>query len=169
MTVDSLTSATLDRATQLFNKTNQMNLSTRRLANTELMAWAAADDHSVLTCRVADRFGDSGLTGLVGLEFEGPRARLVDFVLSCRVMGRNVEETLLHVAAAHARARGAAELVAEFRPTSRNAPCLEFFRRSGFRAESDGRFVWGLSTRYERPPWVTVRDHSDVTRAGNPA
>ena len=169
VTVESLTSATLDRATQLFNKTNQMNLSTRRLANTELMAWAAADDHLVLTFRVADRFGDSGLTGLVGLEFEGPRARLVDFVLSCRVMGRNVEETLLHVAAAHARVRGAAELVAEFRPTSRNAPCLEFFRRSGFRAESDGRFVWGLSTRYERPPWVTVRDHSDVTRAGNPA
>jgi FkbH-like protein len=169
VTVESLTRATLDRATQLFNKTNQMNLATRRLANTELMAWAAADDHSVLTFRVADRFGDSGLTGLVGLAFEGPRARLVDFVLSCRVMGRSVEETLLHVAAAHARARGAAELVAEFRPTSRNAPCLEFFRRSGFRAESDGRFVWSVSDHYERPQWVTLRDHADVTRTGTSA
>jgi FkbH-like protein len=169
VTVESLTGANLDRATQLFNKTNQMNLSTRRLANTELMAWAAAGDHLVLTFRVADRFGDSGLTGLLGLAFEGTAARLVDFVLSCRVLGRNVEETLLHVAVEHARARGAAELVAEFQPTPRNAPCLEFFRQSGFRTTGDGRFVWSVSQGYERPQWVTLRDHSDITRAGQSA
>jgi FkbH-like protein len=167
VSVEPLTAANLDRAAQLFNKTNQMNLATRRLSNTELMEWASARDHAVLTFRVADRFGDSGLTGLVGLAYDGTRARLADFLISCRVMGRNVEETLLHVAAYHARERGAVELFAEFVPTPRNAPCLEFFRRSDFRAASDSVFTWNTSEPYPRPPYVTLRDDAAVARAGN--
>ena len=163
VTAEPLNAANLDRAAQLFNKTNQMNLSTRRLTTTELMAWAAAADQSLLTFRVADRFGDSGLTGLIGLVYEGTCARLVDFLVSCRVLGRNVEETLLHVAVTHARARGAAEVVAEFRPTERNAPCLAFFRQSRFRAVGDSLFVWNTSEPYERPPWVTLHDKTGVT------
>lgn len=164
VTVEPLNAANLDRATQLLNKTNQMNLATRRLTSTELMAWAAAPNQAVLTFRVADRFGDSGLTGLVGLEYQGTQAHIVDFVLSCRVLGRNVEETLLSVAVKHARQRGAIELVAEFRPTPRNAPCLEFFRQSRLRAVGD-KFVWDALAPYERPPWVELRDSAGVTLA----
>jgi FkbH-like protein len=167
VSVEPLTAANLDRAAQLFNKTNQMNLATRRLSKTELMEWASAREHALLTFRVADRFGDSGLTGLVGLAYDGTRARLTDFLISCRVMGRNVEETLLHVAANHARERGAVELFAEFVPTPRNAPCLEFFRRSHFRAASDSMFTWNTSEPYPRPPYVTLRDNAAVVRAGN--
>ena len=156
VTPEPLGESNLERAAQLFNKTNQMNLAARRLTAGELLAWAAAPGHEVLTFRVADRFGDSGLTGLVGLAFDGRRARLVDLVLSCRVLGRNVEETLLHVAAAEARARGAAELVAEFQPTPRNGPCLEFLRRSGFRANGESSFVWDLVKPYPRPASVTL-------------
>jgi len=157
VTAERLADANLERAAQLFNKTNQMNLATRRLTSGELLDWAAAAGHEVLTFRVTDRFGDSGLTGLVGLAFDGGRARLVDFVLSCRVLGRNVEDMLLHVAAARARAHGAAELVAEFRPTARNAPCLEFLRGSGFRADGERSFVWDLAEPYPRPAWVTLK------------
>ncbi len=164
VTVEPLNAANLDRAAQLLNKTNQMNLATRRLTSTELMAWAGSPHHSVLTFRVADRFGDSGLTGLIGLEYRGTQAHLVDFVLSCRVLGRNVEETMLSAAVRHAHDRGAIELVAEFRPTARNTPCLEFFRQSRFRATGH-RFVWDALTPYERPPWVQLRDNAGVTTA----
>jgi len=72
-------------------------------------------------------------------------------------MGRRVEETLLHVAVTHARAHGAATLVADYRATARNTPCLDFFRRCGFRAASDSRFIWETAKPYELPGGVTLR------------
>ena len=86
--VEELHPANLQRATQLLNKTNQMNLSTRRLSETELMAWAEQDPHRLWTLRVSDKFGDAGLTGIVSLEIQDRRAQIVDFILSCRVLGR---------------------------------------------------------------------------------
>lgn len=155
--VEPLGAANVERAAQLLNKTNQMNLATRRMTAADLMAWASAPDHVVLTFRVSDRFGDSGLTGLVGLEIVGGEARLADFLLSCRVMGRRVEDTMLHVAISQARLRGASKLVAQFVPTARNAPCLEFFRRSRLTGDGD-TFAWNTALPYERPSSVTVSE-----------
>jgi FkbH-like protein len=127
------------------------------MTTADLTAWAAAPDHVALTFRVSDRFGDSGLTGLVGLEIAGAEARLVHFLLSCRVMGRRVEDTMLHVAISQARLRGASRLVARFVPTPRNGPCLVFFRRSGLTADAD-TFTWNTAVPYERPSSVTVSE-----------
>jgi FkbH-like protein len=157
--VEPLSGVNLDRATQLFNKTNQMTIATRRLTKPELEAWAAALGHSLLTFRVADRFGDSGLTGIVGLRFDGPDrtvAHLVDFLWSCRVAGRNVEDAMLNVAVTHCRAHGASTLRVEVTPTARNKPCVDFFHRSGLRPVADNVFVWDASQPYRCPPWVTV-------------
>lgn len=156
VSIEPLNKANLDRAAQLFNKTNQMNLATRRMTADELMRWNSGTERIVLTFRVTDRFGDSGLTGLIGIERDGATARLSDFLLSCRVMGRGVEKTLLHAAVAQARSLGAANLVAEFHPTARNRPCLEFFRSCGFTPVSDHTFVWNVKEPFEKPPYVTV-------------
>jgi len=168
ITVEALAPANLDRAAQLFNKTNQMNASTRRLSAGELEAWAAAPAHCLLTFRVRDRFGDYGLTGIVGLELAGSRARLSDFLLSCRVMGRRVEDAMLHVAAAHARARQASTLVVEVVPTARNKPCLDFFLGSGLRETRHHVFEWDLSQPYARPDFVAVADHARVAASSDP-
>jgi FkbH-like protein len=165
VTSELLSPSNLERAAQLFNKTNQMNLTTRRLSASQLEAWAHEQDHEILAFRAADVFGDSGLTGILGLSFDGSQARIEDFLLSCRVLGRSIEETMLHVAVARARARGAAELVAELRATARNSPCLEFFGRSGFVRAGDTRFVWQTATPYPRPDWVALEDRSGVTAA----
>jgi FkbH-like protein len=165
VTVESLSDGHLARAAQLFNKTNQMNLATRRLSAPELQQWATMPGHRLLTFRVADRFGDSGLTGLVGLSIDGRRARLVDFLMSCRVMGRNVEDAMLHVAIAHSRAHGANQLVAELRPTPRNGPCLEFLRRSQLRPVTDTEFVWDTADLYPRPRWVALHDRTAIATA----
>ena len=168
VTVEALAGENLDRAAQLFNKTNQMNLATRRLSKPEIEAWAGWPENCLLTFRVRDRFGDSGLTGIVGLHFEGNEAHLADFLLSCRVMGRNIEETMLHVAVAHCRARQAATLLAEHRPGPRNRPCLEFFRRSGLRPAAANRFIWDASAPYACPQWVTVVDRAAVLTTVDP-
>jgi len=172
LSVEPLGDVNLDRATQLFNKTNQMTIATRRLTKPELEAWAATPAHAMLTFRVADRFGDSGLTGIVGLRFDGPGgpgstvAHLVDFLWSCRVAGRNVEDAMLHVAVAHCRAQRASTLRVEVMPTARNKPCVDFFRRSGLRPVADNVFEWDTSRPYRCPPWVTVTNDAGVLRQG---
>jgi FkbH-like protein len=147
------------RAVQLLNKTNQMNLSTRRLEAAELAAWLGAGRRRLWTVRVRDRFGDAGLTGLASLEIEGTRAVLVDFVLSCRVFGRRVEEAMLHVVTESALESGAAEFVATLTPTGKNAPCLRFLERSGLRRD-DGdahQFRFDLATAYPRPREIELQ------------
>jgi FkbH-like protein len=109
-----------------------MNLSTRRLGEPELSAWAAAPGHELWTLSVSDKFGDAGLTGILGIELDGEVLRITDYILSCRVMGRRVEETLLCAAVHRARALGAQVVEAKFLPTAKNKPCLGFFKGSGF-------------------------------------
>ena len=124
--VEPLSDADLPRAAQLLNKTNQMNLSTRRLTEAELKRWADGESRRTWTFRVSDRFGDSGLVGLLSVERDGGSLRLVDFILSCRVFGRRVEDAMLKTAADFARSQGAEQVAAEYLPTPKNAPCLGF-------------------------------------------
>jgi FkbH-like protein len=152
-----LDATNLARTTQLLNKTNQMNLSTRRLGEAELMSWAHAPGHEVWAVNVADSFGDAGLTGILGIEREGTTARVVDYVLSCRVMGRRVEETMLAAAVQRARELGAETLEARHLPTAKNKPCLGLLQASCFHHDDLGStFRWSTREPYPRPRAIVV-------------
>jgi FkbH-like protein len=148
--IEKLNEENLARAAQLLNKTSQMNLSTRRMTEAELAKWAKIPGHVLWTFRVSDKFGNLGLTGVLGMEVESPRARIVDFVLSCRVMGRKIEETMLATAIQHARSLNVPEVHAQYLPTSKNKPCLEFFKRSGLKFELD-EFIFQWDTTFDFP------------------
>jgi FkbH-like protein len=156
-----LTSDDLSRAAQLLNKTNQLNLATRRLSEVELMDWATQPGQEVWTFRVDDRFGPSGLTGLLGLRHEANETTIVDFLLSCRVMGRKVEEAMLHVAWRRANANGSTALRAQYFETERNGPCLQCFRASGLSETEPHLFSWDVSRSYAQPKTVTIQGLSD--------
>ncbi len=143
------------RAVQLLNKTNQMNLRTRRLNIAELRQWAGVAEREFWTFRVVDRFGDAGLTGLMGLDASGGRGELCDFVLSCRVMGRQVEEAILHFATRRALALGCSELLAEYVPTEKNKPCRDFFSRSALTREGE-TFFWRAGEPLPLPAHVQL-------------
>jgi FkbH-like protein len=157
------------RAAQLFNKTNQMNLRTRRLSEDELRSWSSAEHRRLWVFRVRDCFGDSGLTGILSLELDGYTARIVDFLMSCRVMGRKVEETMVYVAAEYARAQqNIRQLKAEFVPTERNRPCLAFWRNGGFDELVDHVFSWDLERTYPCPSCIalTIEDREAAAVGG---
>jgi FkbH-like protein len=156
LTVAPLDDVTLSRAAQLLNKTNQLNLSTRRMSETELLAWSHGPGRELFTVSVEDRFGSSGLTGLIGLELEGSRLRIVDFVLSCRVMGRKIEEALVHLAVERARALGANEVLARHLPTKRNGPCLAFWSSTSFERRDGGELAWNAEAPYPAPKGITI-------------
>jgi len=134
------------RVHQLFGKTNQFNLTTRRLSDTELRTLRAHPDHAVWSFRVSDRFGDAGLTGVLGMDLSHPHVAVIsDMILSCRVMGRMVEETILHVAHGIAKNAGRSTLVVNYHPTSKNRPILEFLERSGLERSSEHQFTWDVA------------------------
>jgi FkbH-like protein len=121
------------RVAQLAQRTNQFNLSLKRRTVDELKALALHSD--VLVLRAGDRFGDYGLVGLCILT-PTPRRDLweVDtFLLSCRALGRGIEDAFLHGAAATASERGARSLLATYVEGPRNQQVKAFLERSGFR------------------------------------
>ena len=154
--MEPLSPANLARVAQLFNKTNQLNLSTRRMSGAELEAWTSAPNRRFWAATVSDRFGDAGLTGLVSAEVEGEEARIVDLMLSCRVMGRKVELALLHHAVEWATGLGAVRVEARYLKTAKNRPTLEVLVGSGFEAGDGGRFTWHTSRPYELPRCITL-------------
>ena len=150
----------IKRATQLLNKTNQMNLTTRRLSEKELFEWHGVDENTMFTFEVTDRFGNYGLTGLAGVSFQGEHAEVTDFVVSCRVIGRGVEQVMLSVIIDHATKMRKNRLLAEFHPTERNEPCRIFFREISKleRSNSSERelYSWDLLRTYEPPAYITI-------------
>src|SRR5207245_1871042 len=124
--------------------------------------WASSNDRQLWAFRVRDKFGDSGLTGVASVERDGSRARLADFVLSCRVMGRKVEETMFHVAARWARAAGLDELYAEYKRTPKNKPCLDFFKKSGLERRGELFFAWTLQQEYPASPEIQLVEGSSI-------
>jgi FkbH-like protein len=119
--------ASLPRAAQLLNKTNQFNLSLRRLDEKTFWDWAQEPSNSTYTFYVSDRFGDFGLVGLASLSLDGCDAQIVDFVMSCRVMGKKVEEALLGYTLNRARAAGVQRVMAPPVDGPRNEPAKAFF------------------------------------------
>jgi FkbH-like protein len=146
--VEELNQANLPRAAQLLNKTNQMNLSTRRMSEAGFDEWAREKTRRVWTFRVSDRFGDSGLTGILSVEIDGARARIIDFVLSCRVIGRKIEEAMLHVAINWAQSARVQEVYADYCQTPKSKPCYDFFQKSGLTYRGGNMFVWDAGQAY---------------------
>lgn len=147
----------LQRAVQLLNKTNQMNLSTRRMTEAELDQWVKQNGRTFWTIEVADRFGDSGLTGLLSTECASGVCRIVDFVLSCRVFGRHVENVMASIAVSESQRQGAKRVEAVYQPTKNNRPTLEFFsQRSDFSESGSQTFVWDSAKQYLWPAFIDV-------------
>jgi FkbH-like protein len=164
---EALSAENLARVAQLLNKTNQMNLTTRRIAPAELLAWCSADRRQLFAFRVTDKFGDSGLTGVLSLEAKGDAAHLIDFVLSCRVMGREVEEMMISHAASYARSLGLKRLWMQYVPTAKNKPCLEFLQRSRLKHDFSGSFYFDLSEDYPMPPHIEMIDRAQCAHSAN--
>jgi len=154
--VEDVGGANFERVVQLLNKTNQMNLATRRFSDGEFRTWLAGEGRRSWCFRVIDRLGDSGITGLLSVEHVRDAVIIRDFVLSCRVMGRKVEETMLHVAVDYARSVGIGEVRAEHTRTTRNQPCFEFLKSVGFPGrEGENVFIWYTNQDYPLPEAIS--------------
>ncbi len=124
--------AALPRAAQLLAKTNQFNLTTKRHSSGDIQN--LIDSGAVaLWLRLTDRFGDNGLVGLaIAVPDELGQWSIDTFLMSCRVIGRRMETTLLSALSSEIASRGGKEILGEFRPTSKNGMVADFYHLHEF-------------------------------------
>jgi FkbH-like protein len=124
----------LPRIVQLINKTNQFNLTTQRLTETEAAAVMTNDQALSLQLRLADRVGDNGMISVViGTVAPGTGDMNIDtWLMSCRVLGRQVEQATLNLVAQESVRLGARRLIGTYRPSSKNSMVKDHYAKLGF-------------------------------------
>jgi FkbH-like protein len=149
----------LSRIVQLINKTNQFNLTTRRYTEADVRAVMSDPGAAAYQFRLTDRFGDNGVIAILIGRLENPMdLRMDTWLMSCRVLGRQVEEACLNVMVDAARKLGATRICGEYLPTAKNQMVRELFARLGFtlrKTYGDGGTDWSLSLPgYEKQPVI---------------
>jgi FkbH-like protein len=126
------------RAAQMTQKTNQFNLTTRRYTEADIARFAADADTVAATFSVSDRFGDYGVTGLViaAIDRKASTAYLDTFLMSCRVLGRRIENAVMNWLTERLKRDGIASLTGEYLPTAKNAQVADLLERMGFESVS---------------------------------
>jgi FkbH-like protein len=120
------------RLSQLINKSNQFNLTTRRRTEADILSLMKDPDYVGFSVRLKDRFGDHGLISIVIGHKNGGTMEIDTWLMSCRVLKRQVEEEVLNQLARLASARGCTRLQGLYLPTAKNEMVRDFYTRMGF-------------------------------------
>jgi len=151
------------RVSQLINKSNQFNLTTRRYSESEVAAAERDHGRHAIQVRLADRFGDNGIISVVIVDKKRRSWEVDTWLMSCRVLGRRVEQAVLRHLVGAARREKAAAIIGRYIPTPRNGMVADHYRKLGFTLEEtspDGQTTWRLETAsYTAPDLpLLVRD-----------
>ena len=135
----------MSRIAQLSNKSNQFNLTTKRYTQSEIEAAAADSSRITLYGKLADKFGDNGLVSVVIGRIEGEELHIELWLMSCRVLKRDMEFAMMDELVRRAGEAGVKKLVGYYYPTAKNNMVREFYGTQGFTKVSeaeDGSTVW---------------------------
>lgn len=162
---------TVPRVAQLTQKTNQFNLTTRRYTEAEVAALAADGDADVFWLSLRDRVADLGIVGAAIVRYDGARAEIDTFLLSCRALGRGAEQALLAQVLNAAARRGCTHVEGRYLATAKNAQVADFYPRHGFTPVAGdpdgGRWERELGAEPAAPPaWIHTTFAEEVIHAG---
>ncbi len=149
------------RVSQLSQKSNQFNLTTLRYTPEDISRLIQDQAVTVYSLDVADRFGPAGTTGVVVVRREGQVAVIESLLMSCRVLGRGVEQSLWATVVEDALGEGCVTLRAAYRPTAKNGQTADFYDRLGLSRQSDddsGQVYTAALATFVPPstPWIKV-------------
>lgn len=147
------------RLSQLINKSNQFNLTTRRRSEGEVTALIDDPSHACFSVRLKDRFGDHGLIAIAIGTVDGADMVIDTWLMSCRVLKRNVEDEVLNELVRLAEERGCSTLVGVYLPTAKNGMVKAHYPSLGFEcvSESDERSEYRLDVRSYQPRSTPIR------------
>lgn len=159
------------RITQLINKSNQFNLTTRRYTEAEVEQVEADPNCFGMQVRLTDSFGDNGMISVVICRPAAENDWVIDtWLMSCRVLGRRVENMVLREMLEHAAARGVRKLIGIYRPTDRNKLVEQHYATLGFTPKeqhADGTTTWELevASAEVKPAPMKVRSEGFAAKA----
>jgi FkbH-like protein len=154
----------LGRIVQLINKTNQFNLTTRRYTEADVLDVIGDERAFGAQLRLVDRFGDNGIIAIAIGRLQDDSDLVIDtWLMSCRVLGRQVEPTTLNLVARLARELGARRLIGEYIPTAKNGMVRDHYAKLGFAPDREGpsgsiRHVLDLVGFVARDTFVEVEE-----------
>jgi FkbH-like protein len=156
------------RLSQLINKSNQFNLTTRRRTEAEVLALITDAEHACFSVRLKDRFGDHGLIAIAIGRKDGEVMEIDTWLMSCRVLKRQVEEEVLNEFARLAAVHGCSRLRGVFLPTAKNEMVKDHYPRMGFASETESptrsTYTLDLATFEPLPTHISItrRVHEPV-------
>ena len=139
----------IPRIAQLTNKSNQFNVTTRRYTEGEIANTAFDPEYITLYGRLADKFGDNGVVSVVIGNIRGKALHIDLWLMSCRVLKRDMEFAMLDTLVETARNKGIETIFGYYFPTAKNSMVRELYGKFGFEKTSDdgnGNTVWSLKT-----------------------
>ncbi len=145
-TISEFTPVDVPRISQLINKSNQFNVTTRRRSEAEVESLITDPTHYAYSVRLTDRFGDNGLISVVIVGVEGTTATVDTWLMSCRVLKRQMEDEVVNEMVRLAAARGCTEIIGHYLPTEKNGMVRDLFPRMGWALveETPERTTWRL-------------------------
>jgi len=122
----------IPRISELSKKSNQFNLTTIRYGESQILSMMESDEYDAYSLAVSDKFGNSGLTGVVVIRYEANIAIVENFYMSCRVIGRGVEMVIWQKIIANSITQGCTQINATYIESSKNSLVSDFYDRLGF-------------------------------------
>jgi FkbH-like protein len=130
--ISEFTPVDVPRISQLINKSNQFNVTTRRRTEAEVEALISDPDYYAFSVRLADKFGDNGLISVVIVKVAGETAIVDTWLMSCRVLKRQMEDEVANEIVRLAKQRGCTTVIGHYLPSEKNGMVRDLFPRMGF-------------------------------------
>lgn len=129
--------ANFERLVQLTQKTNQFNLTTKRYGIGDMEHFYTSDEYDVIDLEVDDKFGKFGVTGLCIIQYADEKRAIIDtLLLSCRILGRKIEQVFIQEILKHIKKRGRNIIHSTYIMTSKNAQVENYYLNAGFNEQS---------------------------------
>jgi len=159
--VEKANSFSIPRISQLTLKTNQFNLTTKRYQEEEVSKFSSSSDKIVECVKVSDKFGDNGITGVYIIDKKNDDEWIIDtFLLSCRIMGRGVEDTMLSQIIKKAKSEEVKTVKGKFISTNKNKPAENFYSKHGFK-KNDEYWTFHINEEIKTPEHIKLRRYDD--------
>lgn len=144
------------RVHELISRTNQQNFTLNRFSESDIIEINKKPNNKIILIEVEDKFGDYGVIGTIILNFENEIYSIIEFALSCRAMGKKVEETILLSLNNWVFDKGGKVITTKIHETDKNVTIINQLKNFGF-IEVDGLYQFEIKNNLNFPKWFTVQ------------
>lgn len=138
--IDKVNDKNFSRCVQMLNKTNQFNFTTNRYTESTFKNYLNQNKIISFVLRLEDKFGDHGITGLITAKIVNQKCIIDNFLLSCRILGRKIEEVLLQELIYKLKLINIKKLIGIYKKTQKNIQCQSFYEKYHFKIINNEKY-----------------------------